>query len=413
MKKNRLSFRINHALWALAAGIVFFSYSCTKDSDNEPIREYVVRQTKILNYPLASIQVLVSVQMASYPEAADIVNHIKYGVDVYRVNYKTHYGDSVVTASGLVCIPDVKGSFPVMSFQNGTNASHAEAPTINPTDPGYVIMQFMASNGYAVLMTDYIGFDASADIVHPYYQRECTNNAVIDLIHAYMELSESGDLKATPNDSLFLLGYSQGGEATISTTEKIEHNSPLDMDLIAVSAGAGAYDLMAFTNYVLAQESFPAPMYFPYFIYSHQQFGTITSPLSLFFKEPYASQIPDLFDGSQTNADINESLPNPISDLLTPDLIQNFGTADEFEELRNELTSSSIHGWKTNLRIQLYHGTADDNVPPDQSLNLFNEFIAAGSSAEDVQHFTMEGLGHGTGLMPWGIGTVNWFNSLR
>src|SRR5512147_2455155 len=128
MKKNRMFFKVSRDFWALVAGMLILTWSCSKDSDNEPIHDHLVQQTKILNYPLASIQVLVAGQMASYPEAADIVNHIKYRVYVYRVNYKTYYRNSVITATGLICIPDMKGSFPVMSFHNATNASHADAP---------------------------------------------------------------------------------------------------------------------------------------------------------------------------------------------------------------------------------------------------------------------------------------------
>jgi acetyl esterase/lipase len=387
--------------------------SCKKDPEVGPVSDYVVSSTRVLTYPLQTIQAVVTFQLASYPEAADIVNRVKNGVEVYRINYKTHYRDSVITASGLACIPDVAGTYPVLSFQNGTNAYLPDAPSVNPSNQGYVVMEFMASNGYVVLMPDYIGFDASADILHPYYDRPSTDNAVIDFIKAFRELGESGKISATANDSLFLFGYSQGGGATISATESIENNNTTGMDVIAVSAGAGAYDLVAFTNYVLELNTFPAPMYFPYFIYSHQKLGSITGSLDLFFNQPYATDIPDLFDGTHRNADINNALSSNIDALLTPALINTFMTSDGYDQLRNVLSENSIHGWDTGLKISLYHGTADDNVPPSQSLNLYNEFIAAGADPEQVKHFPMEGLGHGSGLMPWGISTVNWFNSLR
>jgi predicted esterase len=77
------------------------------------------------------------------------------------------------------------------------------------------------------------------------------------------------------------------------------------------------------------------------------------------------------------------------------------------------LTLNSIEGWNTSVTINLYHGTEDDNVPPRQSLNLYNQFISAGSDTEKVKHFPMEGYSHGQGLFPWGIRTINWFNMLR
>jgi hypothetical protein len=185
------------------------------------------------------------------------------------------------------------------------------------------------------------------------------------------------------------------------------------LDLIAVSAGAGAYDLVDFTNYILQLETYPSPMYFPYFLYSQKVYGNITASLNLFFNEPYASDIPTLFNGTFENNEINDALTTEISELLTENILENFATASEFEELRNTLIFNSIEGWNTSLTINLYHGTEDDNVPPEQSLNLYNEFITAGSDPGKVHLIPMEGLSHGSGLFPWGIQTINWFNSLR
>ena len=401
-------------LCVMVTFLIIFAVSCKKD-DSDPISdsEHLVESSLILTYQLSTIQVLMTAQMILYPEIADIISHLKYDVEVYRIKYKTIYRDSVVMASGLACIPATSGSFPVMSFQNGTNTLHDNAPTVDPTSSGYAIMEFMTSTGYVVLMTDYIGFGASEEIVHPYYHRNSTNNAVIDLIKAFRELGETGRIRATANDSLFLLGYSQGGGATISALDAIENGNALDMEVIAVSAGAGAYDLIDFTNYVRALDNFPAPLYFPYFVYAHQQVGTISNPLSTFFNEPYAAEIPGLFDGTLGNNSINDSLSTAIADLLTPALITDFETADEYEDLRDALTDNSIYGWETEQLVNLYHGTTDDNVPPGQSLTLYNEFIAEGSHPDLVHHYPLEGLGHGAGLLPWGIQTMNWFNSLK
>jgi hypothetical protein len=171
------------------------------------------------------------------------------------------------------------------------------------------------------------------------------------------------------------------------------------MDVVAVSAGAGGYDLTGFANYILQLETYPSPMYFPYFIYSQIKLGSISAPLDLFFNEPYATDIPMLFNGSHGNDDINDALAEDISGFLTGNLIENFSDGAGFEELREALNINSIDGWNTTTKINLYHGTLDD--------------IAEGSDENLVQHIPLEGLSHGSGLFPWGILTINWFNSLR
>ncbi len=394
--------------------VILFIVSCNKDNnDPVPQSELLVSHSLIATYPMLTIKAVLSNQASINPEAQSIADRVKYGVKIYRVSYHTRYKDSVIVASGLVCMPESEGTFPVMSFQNGTNTAHNNAPSVNPSSTGYSVMEVMASNGYIVLIPDYIGFGTSSEILHPYYQKEATNNAVIDLIRTLREMDNLPGITAVSNDSLFLLGYSQGGEATISVTEELDFNDRIDYDLVAVSAGAGVYNLTDFTNYVIGIETFPSPMYFPYYIYSQIKYGEINSPLGRFFKEPYASNIPELFDGTKSNNDINNALTNQISDLLTANLIQNFATGAEFSDIRESLLSNSIEGWNTSLKIRLYHGTVDDNVPPSQSLNLYDEFISAGSNPANVQLLPMEGLDHGTGLFPWGISSIVWFNSLR
>ena len=124
-------------------------------------------------------------------------------------------------------------------------------------------------------------------------------------------------------------------------------------------------------------------------------------------KFPCFSTVPMRMDA------INEQLTTQIGDLLTANLLDNFGTAIEFSTLREALTLNSITGWYTSVPVNLYHGTNDDNVPPQQSQNMYNEFIGSGSASGLVHYYPMEGLGHGSGLLPWGIQTINWFNSLR
>lgn len=387
--------------------------ACNRDTDDILDNDYLVNYEASSVYPLAVIKSALSIRMLEYPELDDIVEHVKYSVQIYKINYKTHFGDSVVTASGLVCLPMADEQFPVISFQNGTNTDHNNAPSTNPTNPNYMMLEFMASNGYIVLITDYIGFGASSDLLHPYYHRTSSNNAVIDLIHAFGEMSQRNDIMAAGNDSVYLMGYSQGGWATLSAFDEIQQDGSLSFEVAAVSCGAGAYDLMTMSTYVLGVETFPGPIYLPYFIYSQQLAGSITDPLTKFFKEPYAGRIPGLFNGLYDNDEINSQLTNTISELVTADMLDNFETGPEYAELRALLNENSVSAWNTETKVNLYHGTEDIHVPPQQTSALYDDFISSGADPGQVSYIEFEGLTHVTGLLPWGIATINWFNALE
>lgn len=386
--------------------------SCSKEQ-NEQTDAYLVDYKFEFVYPLETIGSMLSVLLYEYPEASGLLEHAEYGVQLYTIEYYTHYEDSLIIASGLVCMPMADKGFPVISFQNGTNTAHDNAPSKDLFNENYLMLQLMASNGYIILIPDYIGFGASESILHPYYHRTSTNNAVIDMMQAFEELENKNDILPYSNNNTYLMGYSQGGWATLSAFDEIENGEETGINIAAVSCGAGAYDLMTMSAYVLGQETFPGPLYLPYFIYSQMDMGLIQDPLEKFFKSPYAEKIPQLFDGSLTNSEVVAELTDQIADLVTDNMRNNFQTGQDFVRLREVLTENSITAWNTSKKLHFYHGTDDLNVPPEQSLNMYNDFIDAGADPNQVSLFELNGSDHSTGLVPWGILTLNWFNALE
>jgi pimeloyl-ACP methyl ester carboxylesterase len=386
---------------------------CQKDDSKPVVNEYLIGFEQENLFLLQSIETLFSPLESVYPQAAGIKEHADYSVQIISITYKTKYNGSDINASGLVCLPLESSEFPIISFQNGTNTLNDYAPTADPMNKNYLLLEAMASNGYIILIPDYIGFGASSDLVHPYYQKESTCSSVIDMIHACNELLQDGTILAKSNGGYYLMGYSQGGWSTLAILEELEKNGQSDIHVSATSCGAGAYDLMAMSDYVLGLETFPGPLYLPYFIYSEQVYGSLTDPLDKFFNQPYAGVIPELFDGSYSNSEVNANLNDTISRLLTADLIENFSTGADFQTLRNVLTENSVFAWQADSRLQFYHGTSDLNVPPAQSRDAYDSFIDAGSDPEKVTLIEMDGLTHETGVISWGISTINWFNELE
>ncbi len=392
--------------------LLLFLNACNNDSDPDTFEKLVSYNSYTQYEPSFIVAVLLG-RSVMYPDLATVIPNIESGVEVFKIQYKTTYGDSSVVASGIMCLPMEAGSYPVISFQNGTNTLNVDAPSQNPDQSLFLLLEFISSNGYILLIPDYIGFGSSSDIVHPYFDKESTVHVVTDLIDAFRELSASGKIAATSNDTLYLMGYSQGGGATMSVFDAIENDQDLDMKINAVSAGAGAYDLTEMAQYIFSQTTFPSPLYFPYFIYGQKQLGSITGSLGSFFSEPYATAIPGLFDGLHSGGNINESLSENIQELFTAQLRTNFITSPDFEELRYELTQNSIDGWNTDTYLRLYHGTADLNVPKQQSVAMYNRMIDAGSSTDQVKLILMDDLTHDSGLIPWGIETINWLNAME
>jgi pimeloyl-ACP methyl ester carboxylesterase len=387
--------------------------SCKKENSDTINDEFLVDYKQENLFMLQSIVTLFSPLETEYPGAQSIREHATYGVQVFSITYKTHFKGSEINASGLVCIPLASEKFPIISFQNGTNTLHSDAPTADPLNLNYMLLEAMASNGYIILIPDYIGFGASSDQIHPYYQKESTCSSIIDMLHASNELVQKNEIPAKANNEYYLMGYSQGGWASLSTLEQLENSGQTEISVAAASCGAGAYDLMGMSNYVLGLTTFPGPLYLPYFVYSEKVYGALTDPLDKYFNPPYADNIPELFDGTHSNSQVTASLNDTISRLVTPDLIENFSTGSEFQTLRDLLTENSVSAWAVKARLRFYHGTQDLNVPPIQSQAIYDKFISAGADPDRVGHFDLIGLTHETGVIPWGINTINWFNELE
>jgi pimeloyl-ACP methyl ester carboxylesterase len=396
-------------LFILAALILVTG--CSKESD-KPENKVLVSYTQTNVFQLEAIVSLLSSLEPDYPGATSIKEHARYSVQVCRITYKTTYKNETITASGLVCLPAADESFPLISFQNGTNTAHADAPSVNPLNYNFLLLEAMASNGYILMIPDYIGFGASADKIHPYYEKESTARSVIDMMKAVQELVKASSIAANTNGTNYLMGYSQGGWATLSVLEALE-GATSDLVVDAASCGAGAYDLMAMSDWVMGLETFPAPHYLPYFVYSEQDYGALSDPLTRFFNEPYASKIPELFNGNYENDQVNSQLNDTIAVLLTADMMANFATGQDFAPLRNALKKNSVTAWNPHALIRFYHGTADVNVPPEQTTLMASRMLDAGGDPDRVVVVPLEGLNHETGVIPWGIETINWFNELE
>jgi len=140
----------------------------------------------------------------------------RYGVSTYRLTYLTQDADgALVEASGLVAVPQKPagaGASPVLGYQHATTFANADAPSLNlvPSEPPLVL----ASLGYIVVAADYVGFAHSNATAHPYLQSQATARAVLDMLDAAQQWRRAA--RVADNGQLYLLGYSEGGYATMA-----------------------------------------------------------------------------------------------------------------------------------------------------------------------------------------------------
>ena len=349
----------------------------------------------------------------SYPEVLDIKPLIANDVTVYKIVYKTTVDNHEINASGLVCVPAVPGDYPVLSFQNGTNTVNADAPSENPSDYSYQMIELVASLGYIVVISDYPGFGASVSIPHPYLVREPTVRSLVDNLYAVKEMASTELTGINLINEYYLLGYSQGGWATLALHKALESDYTEDFDLIGSACGAGPYNIYLLMQGMIDAATYPMPVYLGYIVNAYTAYNQFTNTVDDIFNEEYASRIGTLYNGMLTSSEINDQLTTVIPDLIKADFLAGFESDPAYSTVREALNNNSIQAWHTYKPLLLLHGSADTQVDPISTENIYSAMIASGTSAEICSKVIIPGADHGSGIVPAMVQGILFLNDLK
>jgi len=372
--------------------------SCRKD-DN-PVYKYVVSGDYVMTLPVSSVTYLMNLASLEYAPVADLKPYVKMNADIYRLVYKTSAGDSEIEASGLVCVPQTPGTYPVLSFQNGTNTLYDNAPSLYPTNPYYELVEIIASMGFIVVIPDYPGFGTSEDVPHPYLVKEPTVKSITDMFRAVGEAAGNMFPGVAVKNEYYLMGYSQGGWATLALHKALETEYSSEFSLKASVCGAGPYSMTNVFIGIINSTVYHSPSYLCYIINAYSKYNQFTNPVTDILKEPYATRLTGLYDGSKSLSEINSNLNDTISALFTPAFLSGYAISDNYASLRQSLVNNSIIAWHTYKPIFFGHGGSDTQVNVTSTENIYSAMISAGTDAGSLEKVIYPGLDHGDALLP-------------
>ncbi|HYQ57437.1 MAG TPA: prolyl oligopeptidase family serine peptidase [Draconibacterium sp.] len=353
------------------------------------------------------IDLSIAISAIQHPKIAELQDLIQSGVKVYKITYKTTFGEETIHASGVVAIPDIAGEYPVISYQNGTNTEHSKAPSVDEDNDLFKILKMIGSTGFIIALPDYLGFGQSDNLFHPYLHRESTVQSVTDMLSAVREFIDDEENVALNND-LYLAGYSQGGWTTMQVQQAIEADVSFPYNLKASACSAGPYNLVTLNDYVVNQEEYDMPYFLAYIFNSYLKLG-LETPVDAVFQEVYAGKIETMFDGQSSGEVLNDQLTTTIANLFTPAYINGWETDANYAPVLSMLEENSVPDFIPTVPTRLYYGTADTYVPPIVAEEKYEEFIAGGASTNMVQKIELSGLDHTGGIVPAGLASILWF----
>lgn len=277
-------------------------------------------------------------------------------------------GSYQVSAALLIptnCAAGVPLPMPLVAYNRGTEVKKARAMS-NPTDgETAVLMGMLAAQGYAVVATDYLGYNKSNHSYHPYLHAESQASTTVDSIRA-----AKGALAAlglSTSGKLFLTGYSQGGHASLATLKAIESDPSLGLTVTAAGPMSGPYSL---TNSFVAGLTFlptgtgGSSIFTPMLVSGYQKvYGNMYASPSDFYKAPYVTGIEDLLPGTRSFEQLylDGKLPVNLGDLVTTAAVTAIGDASS--PIRKALSANDlISGWTPKAPLMLCGGSGDPVV---------------------------------------------------
>lgn len=389
-----------YVLVCLVLGALFLN-SCDTGSNDISVEPFEFLVTDEFNRTITQQSLEFFWLAAGQPDATQ---YITYDVELYRVVYNTvdTEGNSIV-ASGAIMVPKGMDNPGLLSVQHATIFSNSEAPSVDVGISVATRKAIFASAGYITFLPDYLGYGITGEMLHPYQQESTLASASYDMLRAGLEFVESREL-ANTMQPVNLTGYSEGAYATLALARLIETTStPVQIDLI--SMGAPIFDLSGTMDFIIDNITEPTecvPCY-AYFLYTYHQLYEFPRPLSDYFNSPYDQRIADgLFSGENSAGFVRNQLPEGVDQLFNPSFIDRYlGGAES--ELRAAVAENDLF-YVPNAEVLLVHGDADGVAPVFNSDDFESRALAAGKT--NLTYLRPEGVTHGTGIFPWGIGTL-------
>jgi hypothetical protein len=220
------------------------------------------------------------------------------------------------------------------------------------------------------------------------------------MLHAVNEIDPSLLPGITIKNEYYLMGYSQGGWATMALHKALETKYSEYFNLAGSVCGAGPYDMTYLLKSMTGASTYPMPVYIGYIINAYSAYHQFTNPVTDILSQPYASKLGSLYNGTLDFESINNQLTTSIPALINPDFISGFDSNARYLSVREAMSRNSISAYATTKPLLLVHGGSDTQVNPQVTENFYSDMIRAGTSQTIIKKEIFPGLDHSDGVYP-------------
>lgn len=347
-----------------------------------PLPEQVSNRGRVLeikpygSYTIPEIEAMMSDINPALPQLI----HANYGADLYTILYETpDWNGQMTYASGMLAVPQSpsKTKHAIISYQHGTVLDKVGVATRGQGE--WQLGAILAANGFLCSMPDYLGLGYGPG-PHPYIHSATEASAGIDMLRACRNALPQ--LDHGWNKQLYLIGYSQGGHATMAMHRDIQLRYQDEFKVTASVPMAGPYDASGVQEGVIvSHNTYPTPGYLPYIVYTYDMiYDVVPGEPKAIFKAPYDSIIDHAIKSQVVGMGTLNNQVTPVPRDMVKDEFMTQYENDPGHPLKIALRYNDLwRDWVPTSHMRLFYCKADDQVSYLNSEYCYNKFMEQGA----------------------------------
>jgi pimeloyl-ACP methyl ester carboxylesterase len=321
---------------------------------------------------------------------------VSNAVDCYRMQYSIQADGKAIQLSGLIALPRGIPPRRLVSFQHGTTTTRSAVPS-QLDGTGIAAAITFAGNGYALVVPDYPGLGESEGR-HPYYVADAIGPAVVGMIEAAQKLD------GVPSSPVFLSGFSEGGWASLAALRIMEAEGK---QVLGSAQVAGAYDLRnGSLAAALKGGATSDSLYLAYAAWGQSAY--YGHPLDSVLTPEFAALVERLFAGTKPETILKE-LPGDPRRMFNADFLDALDH-DKSHWYLDAFTANSLVDVTPRAPLQLYYGSMDRDVLPDEALNASRLMQARGANVVAID---VGAVGHDASMLAAAPRILAWLRELE
>lgn len=297
-----------------------------------------------------------------YQEARHRIAPPRFAVRLYKVSYESaipEAGGRSVPASGLLALPATDAhALPLVSYQHGTVFERTSVPSsVSNSFETQLMLAVFASQGYAVIASDYLGLGDSA-VPNTYGAPQSSVQACVALLHASRSVLGSMGRRAS---HLFVHGWSQGGYNTLAFLRRLES---LGEKVTAASTAAAPTDVRLWVDRLMNN---PQPGDAPWLVSAASNLLMAVDTYLLpglaqrAIRPQYLELARSFYRFEIGFAEFFARTPHQFRDYLQPQFMESARLGED--DFWRGLDRQESYRWTASTPLRTYYGEVDEAVP--------------------------------------------------